>query len=152
MKQKLMTMVLAAGAMLEHTFYSGNYYGTPLSELERIEREGKIPLMILDIAGVRNIRKACAHLPLFAVYLYADEAEIRRRLQGRDKDLARIERRIKQNREDKEVMKSGAYRVFDAFVENRELSCCVAEVLSAYRSEISLTEEQKREALMRAFS
>ena len=87
-----------AGKMLEYTRYGENYYGTPMSEVERAEAEGKISLMILDINGVESIRRDHPSLPIFAVYLYADPKEIKDRLESRDLGDGNEENRARINR------------------------------------------------------
>lgn len=138
------------GKMLEHTCYGGKYYGTPMSEVERVRAEGKIPLMILDINGVESIR--CDH-PAFsgyAVYLYAEPSEIRRRLEMRDlsdatvENRKRIEERLKANREDFRSLADGRIRLFDAFVENRLVENTVAEILKLYEAQAPASEASVR--------
>lgn len=73
---------IADGSMLEHTEYAGAYYGTPLSEIERISAEGKIPLLILDREGVASLSRS----PLVSacsVYIYDDIEVMEARLRAR---------------------------------------------------------------------
>ena len=88
------------GKMLEHMVYDGNMYGTPHSEVERAHREGKIPLLVLDLNGV----DALYHNPLChtcAIYLYADGDTINLRLENRDGATpAKVASRKERNRED----------------------------------------------------
>ena len=37
--------------------YFGKYYGTPVSELERIWEMGKTPLLDIDVKGALNVKK-----------------------------------------------------------------------------------------------
>ena len=127
-----------AGKMLEYTRYGENYYGTPMSEVERAEAEGKISLMILDINGVESIRRDHPSLSIFAVYLYADPKEIKGRLESRDlgdgneENRARINRRLQNNREDFRSLSEGRLALFDAFVENCCVESAAKKVLSLY--------------------
>lgn len=59
-----------AGELLEWMEYGGQLYGTPLSELERIQAQGGIPLLILDLVGVHSARTHQPPLPLYTVYLW----------------------------------------------------------------------------------
>ena len=45
------------GYYLEHTVYSGNYYGTPKSEVEKRLNEGSCILMKIEVEGAGNIRR-----------------------------------------------------------------------------------------------
>lgn len=136
-----------AGKMLEHTRYGENYYGTPMSEVERANAEGKASLMILDINGVESIRKNHPNLPIYAVYLYAEPAEIRRRLEARDlgcaskENIEKVNKRLKNNRDDFCSLAEGRHRLFDAFVENNVAIDAAARVLSLYEMNASLSEE-----------
>ncbi len=139
---------VSAGKMLEYTRYGENYYGTPMSEVERAHAEGKIPLMILDINGVESIRRDRPDLPIFAVYLYADPSEIRRRLEARDlldgseENRAKISKRLKNNREDFLSLANGRYRLFDAFVENKAACDAAGLALHFYKNRIRVSESE----------
>ena len=135
-----------AGKMLEYTRYGENYYGTPVSEVERATAEEKASLMILDINGVESIRRDHPALPIFAVYLYADPKEIRSRLEGRDlldgseENLKKIQKRIDQNRADFLSLSEGRYRLFDAFVENADAKEAARLALRLYENDIRIRE------------
>ncbi len=128
------------GEMLEHTRYGDHLYGTPISEVKRVRKEGSLPLMILDINGVESIRRDHPDFPIYAVYLYAAPSEILCRLEKRDLALGdaqareKIRKRQRSNREDFLALSLGKIRLFDAFVENALLSDCVRAVLQRYRS------------------
>lgn len=138
-----------AGKMLEYTRYGENYYGTPMSEVERAEGEGKISLMILDINGVESIRRDHPSLPIFAVYLYADPKEIKDRLESRDlgdgneENRARINRRLQNNREDFRSLSEGRLSLFDAFVENCCVESAAKKVLSLYHEKHCVNCDEK---------
>ena len=140
-----------AGKMLEYTRYGENYYGTPMSEVERAEAEGKISLMILDINGVESIRRDHPALPIFAVYLYADPKEIKDRLESRDlgdgneENRARINRRLQNNREDFRSLSEGRLVLFDAFVENCCVESAAKKVLSLYHEKHCVNCDEKHE-------
>lgn len=49
---------IAAAELIEwEMVYFGKYYGTPVSELERIWNMGKTPLLDIDVKGGMNVRK-----------------------------------------------------------------------------------------------
>ncbi len=92
------------GVFAEHMTYGGHRYGTRNEELKRALSEGKIPLLVLDLAGVASLGMhpdydACS------VYIYDDLDVIERRLDeryisrgGNDERLLRtIEGRKKNN-------------------------------------------------------
>lgn len=47
---------IESGDMLEWAEVFGNYYGTPKQEVERIQKEGKRPLLEIDVQGFKIIR------------------------------------------------------------------------------------------------
>ena len=72
------------GEMLEFTEYGGNFYGTPLFELERIFQDGKTPLLIVDISGARTFMNNNFDFSADMFYIYEDLNVIERRLYNRD--------------------------------------------------------------------
>lgn len=68
--------------MLEHTEYSGTLYGTPRSEVVRASEEGRTPLLILDLEGVRSFSLAEGISPC-SLYVYSELEVMRSRLSER---------------------------------------------------------------------
>ena len=60
------------GGLFEWTEYSGDLYGTAVSEIERINAEGKIPLLIIDLAGVRSVGEGRGNIDSCILYIYDD--------------------------------------------------------------------------------
>jgi guanylate kinase len=48
---------VVAGDFLEHVTYAGNRYGTLRSELDRILAEGGSPIVEIELAGARAVRR-----------------------------------------------------------------------------------------------
>jgi guanylate kinase len=48
---------VAAGDFLEHVTYAGNRYGTLRSELDRILADGGSPIVEIELAGARAVRR-----------------------------------------------------------------------------------------------
>ena len=48
---------VAAGDFLEHVTYAGNRYGTLRSEIDRILGEGGSPVVEIELAGARAVRR-----------------------------------------------------------------------------------------------
>ena len=74
--------LVSDGGVLEYTEYAGNLYGTPRSEIERIAGEGKTPLLILDLNGVKSLSAAEGVSPC-AVYLWEELFVMEKRLYDR---------------------------------------------------------------------
>lgn len=126
------------GKMLEYTEFDGNLYGTPSSEIERIFANGRVPLLILDINGVKALKAQRHGFSVFAVYLTANEKLLDERLYSRAvaegltvEALAVYERRKAQNRADAARL-SELSGLFDAVIENRTVAHCTADIISHY--------------------
>lgn len=98
--------LLSRGDLAESMRYGTYAYGTPKSELRRAEREGKYPLLILDLVGIRSV-KTSGDGTWFAVYLYDDLSVMEKRLYERELSVretpaarATYERRVAANRRD----------------------------------------------------
>lgn len=48
---------VARGEFLEHVTYAGNRYGTLRSEVDRILAEGRSPVVEIELAGARAVRR-----------------------------------------------------------------------------------------------
>lgn len=125
--------------MLEYTEFGGNYYGTPASEIERIFSEGKIPLLILDINGVKSLKNGSFRFETYAVYITADVKVLDGRLYERaladglsEKALSVFSERKIRNRLDLEKISEFSC-LFDAIVENAEISATAEKIVSLFR-------------------
>ncbi|MBR2671233.1 MAG: guanylate kinase [Oscillospiraceae bacterium] len=49
--------LLANGDILEYTEYSGNYYGTPRSEVDKRLEAGETVVLVIETNGAQNIKK-----------------------------------------------------------------------------------------------
>lgn len=128
------------GGVLEYTEYGGNFYGTPTSEIERIFKCGKVPMLILDINGVKTLKSATQGFRVVAIYITTDSEVLDKRLYerfvaaGKTESAARVYKmRREQNRKDLESL-SSLTGVFDAFVENTTPDETASKILSLFES------------------
>ena len=124
---------IKSGSVLEYTNYSGNYYGTRRTEIDRIYESGKMPILVLDYNGVRSLKERFEY-PVFAFYVYTSLDEAERRLRERDlsfdvteKKLETFEKRKKVNIEDYLVLETMS-DLFDSYVENADVASCTSEI------------------------
>ncbi len=125
--------LLLGGGVLEHTEYAGALYGTPRSEIERIQREGKTPLLILDLEGVHTVVNSENAFKSCALYIYAPPDVLDGRLRERyGNDIAKRDSRMAKNRADclrLEEIKSDFYK----FIENSgNVGKSVSEIKKAF--------------------
>ena len=136
-KEEFLSLV-ENGGVLEYTEYGGNFYGTPASEIERIFAEGKTPLLILDINGVKTLKSQKRDFSVVSVYITADIDVLDRRLYERviadtntEKAYKTYEMRKEQNRKDLEEVFT-LHGVFDAIIENTTPVETANEILSFF--------------------
>ena len=78
-----------AGELLECAEFVGNWYGTPLAEVERLRNEGRNVLLEIEVNGCRQIReKVPEALTIFIVPPNMDELE--KRIRGRATEAEEI--------------------------------------------------------------
>lgn len=129
---------IANGEMAEHAVYGGNMYGTPNAELDRAFSEGKTPLLVIDLNGVKSLAlhpkyNACN------LYIYADldivEDRLRARYFGeneREDSEKNFNTRVAQNLRDWQGI-SEYEEYIHAFIENKcTVEGCCEKVLSTF--------------------
>ena len=63
--------------------YEGKYYGTLISELERIWQENKIPVLDIDVKGAIHVQQQYPHSSLSLFIQTPSVEELKKRLQNR---------------------------------------------------------------------
>ena len=127
-------LALERGDILEYMEYAGELYGTPRSELERVLKEGRVPLLILDLKGVLSIRKFKEYSPT-VIYIHTDLDLCEERLYARylstpsAKGLKSFTDRKERNISDYLELPKMA-DAFDFFLENSGTVEQAAELLS----------------------
>ena len=126
------------GDILEHTEYSGNFYGTRKCELQRIWNMNKNPILVLDYNGVKSLKERL-DCDVYAIYVYTALAVARDRLSEREARAGTPERaaevvakRVSENIADYKKLYTMA-ELFDAYVENEKLDLCIEEVKSCLK-------------------
>ncbi|MBQ8447352.1 MAG: guanylate kinase [Clostridia bacterium] len=80
---------IAAGEMLEYAQYSGNYYGTPKSAVEKALAEGKNVILEIETLGALQVREKMPEAVLIFI-LPPDIETLRARLEGRGTETAEV--------------------------------------------------------------
>lgn len=108
---------------VEYVKYGNNYYGTLKSEIERLRDEGKTVILVIEVEGALNIKKAFPDAK--SIFLVPPSPEELRR---------RISRRGQNSDEDIEIRlriaeKEMSYKdKYDYCIVNDELQKCIDEV------------------------
>ncbi|MBQ8569219.1 MAG: guanylate kinase [Oscillospiraceae bacterium] len=86
--------LIGNGEMLEYAEYCGNYYGTPLTYIDKKLSEGKHVILEIEVQGAMNVRKLRDDAVLIFI-LPPSLKELRRRLEKRGTESAEVvEKRI----------------------------------------------------------
>jgi guanylate kinase len=122
---------IAAGEFLEWVDYVGNRYGTLRAEIDRIQREGRVALLELELDGALTVKEIVPS----AITLFVDAPieELERRLRERATESAgEIGDRIQLARRQKELASR-----FDHVVENDDRERAAGEVVDIVRRELN---------------
>ena len=113
--------------------YPGLYYGTTVDEMKRIWRDGKTPLLDIDVKGALNVKKQFGENVL-TIFIDPPSIEIlRERLTNRGTDSdEHIQTRI--NKATEEI---GYKKNFDNIILNDDLKQATEDTLSAVLNFIS---------------
>ena len=118
---------------LEHASYSGNYYGTLRSEVERRIGEGRSVVLEIEVQGARQVRDALGDDAVLIFIAPPDERVLRERLEGRGTDSADdIEQRLRTAE-----VELAARSEFPHVVVNDDLQNAAAELEGLVRGELS---------------
>lgn len=91
---------IAEGELLEWAEFVGNYYGTPLTQVEKLREEGKNVLLEIEVQGADQVRKKCPDaLSIFIIPPSMEELEKRIRGRGTEPEEIVQQRLSKANRE-----------------------------------------------------
>ncbi len=129
---------VSSGEMLEHMEYGGNLYGTPRAELDRIFAEGKVPLLVLDLVGVKSFRALKTDFRVIAFYIYDSLNEIEKRLYKRELAAAPTIDRLEAFAKRKEanirdyLLLDELSDAFDSFIRNSDLDEAFSEIKRIY--------------------
>lgn len=122
--------MIAAGELLEHAEYVGNYYGTSLKVIRDKLDQGVDVLLDIEVQGAAKVREKCPEAVLIFIVPPSFE-ELSRRLHGRNTDGEEvINGRLQKAREEyKEI------RNYDYLVVNDKVPDAAAEIMAILLAE-----------------
>lgn len=112
-----------AGAYLEAKLVHGNGYATPLADAERMQADGQIAILKIDVQGAAEVR---AKRPEVRTIFLAPPSweELERRIRGRGtEDEASVRRRLQAAQEEMEQA-----RFYHHVIVNESVAATVAEL------------------------
>lgn len=118
------------GQMLEYAEYVGNYYGTPLREVNRMLDEGFDVMLEIEVQGALQVKEKVPD-GVFIFLAPPDLSELRHRLTGRGTDSkAVIDERMMKAREEIHMMAA-----YDYVVENDVVDLAAERVKKIIQAE-----------------
>lgn len=124
--------MIAAGELLEHAEYNGNYYGTPKAFVDEQTAQGRNVILEIEVQGAMNV-KSCYPEALMIFVAPESRAVLAERLRGRGTESEDvIARRIAIA--ERELKFSPLY---DYVVDNRagKAAACAEDILAIVRAE-----------------
>ena len=122
--------LIASGEMLEYAEYVGNYYGTPLSYVQKTLDQGKDVFLEIEVQGEQQVKEKVPD-GVFIFLTQPDLAELRSRITGRGTDAPDvIDERMRIAREEIEMM-----ALYDYAVVNDEVPLAVKRIKEIIASE-----------------
>lgn len=122
--------MIEAGEMLEYAEYVGNYYGTPLSCVNKTLDEGKDVFLEIEVQGAQQVKEKVPD-GVFIFLTPLDLAELKSRIVGRGTDADEvIEERMKVAKEEIEMM-----ALYDYAVVNDQVPLAVERIKNIIASE-----------------
>ena len=110
--------LIAAGEMLEYAEYVGNYYGTPLSYVQKTLDEGKDVFLEIEVQGAQQVKEKVPD-GVFIFLTPPDLLELRNRIQKRGTDdQATIDKRMQKAADEIKMMENYDYAVVNDEIPN----------------------------------
>jgi guanylate kinase len=123
---------IAEDRFVEWAEVFGHYYGTPIEELERARKSGRMLLLEIDVQGGIQVKKKFPEA-LAILLLPPEEQTLRQRLSHRGTESPQdVERRFAKAQE--EVRMARQSRCYDVEIVNDQLAVTVNEVVSAIQT------------------
>ncbi len=121
--------LIADEALIEYVKYGNNYYGTLKSEIARLTSDGKTVILVIEVNGAANIKKAIPEsTSVFIVPPSIDELRYRIVSRGQNTE-SEVETRISIAVEEMKYKDS-----YDYCVVNDDLENCVNEIFKIINS------------------
>lgn len=120
------------GELIEHTFFNGNYYGTPKAPLEKQIEEGKVVILEIEVDGAEQIMSLFDKNDLISVFLTPpDYKTLEERLRGRGTNTeADIVERLERAKEELEFAGLYSYILFNYNDRSSEVTEAIIKIVN----------------------
>lgn len=123
--------------MIEWAKVHVNYYGIPKSSLESVLKQGKCPLLVIDVQGAKTVKKIYKNA--VSIFLTAPSiTELKRRISARSDGTRNISVRLKTALNELKQIKH-----YDYLVINDDLKECVNACRAIVKAETKKVVRQK---------
>ena len=123
--------------MIEWAKVHVNYYGIPKSSLESVLKQGKCPLLVIDVQGAKTVKKIYKNA--VSIFLTAPSiTELKRRISARSDGTRNISVRLKTALNELKQIKH-----YDYLVINDDLKECVNACRAIIKAETKKVVRQK---------
>ena len=123
--------------MIEWAKVHVNYYGIPKSSLESVLKQGKYPLLVIDVQGAKTVKKIYKNA--VSIFLTAPSiTELKRRISARSDGTKNINVRLKTALNELKQIKH-----YDYLVINDDLKECVNACRAIVKAETKKVVRQK---------
>jgi guanylate kinase len=121
--------------LLEHAQFVGNYYGTPIDEVERLRNEGKNVLLEIEVQGALQVKERCPDALMIFVVPPSME-ELRRRILNRKTESEDVIQ-LRLAKAQKEMELTGQYK-YVVCNDDPQLAADIISVIIARHNETIL--------------
>lgn len=121
--------------LLEHAQFVGNYYGTPIDEVERLRNDGKNVLLEIEVQGALQVKERCPDALMIFVVPPSME-ELRRRILNRKTESEDVIQ-LRLAKAQKEMELTGQYK-YVVCNDDPQLAADIISVIIARHNETIL--------------
>mmetsp|Transcript_1782 Transcript_1782/g.3921 ORF Transcript_1782/g.3921 Transcript_1782/m.3921 type:complete len:214 (-) Transcript_1782:240-881(-) len=138
---------IEAGKFIEYAEVHGKYYGTSVAAVEKVQSEGKICVLDIDVQGVQKVKKSSLE-PYYCFIAPPSREDLEKRLRGRGTETEeQIKTRL--GNAQKELDYGQAAGNFDRVFVNADLKSCFEDMVIVFKEwyphlvEMAPDDEQK---------
>lgn len=125
---------IAAGEMLEHAEYVGNFYGTPRAAVEKCLEEGKNIILEIEVRGAAQVKEKMPEAVMILI-LPPDAKTLEERLRGRGTETDEIIRkRMEASKYELECFSSYDYIVVNGHGQSDEAAELILSIEKAEKA------------------
>lgn len=138
------------GKLLEYAVVHGNYYGTPKEEVEKLLKEGKDVILVIDVQGMRQVKGKIK--PLTTIFIIPPSIdELINRMKKRGDSEEEINKRLNTAKQEFKHWKEYDYIVINDILEEAKEK--IKNIILAHRNktcrfDLKKVKDEKIKALM----